>query len=254
MLPENDALRMARAPLSEFLRCACELKAGFLPGHNVQYQSLGFLMLSELVTRVTGQPTREFLAERIFKPLGMNDTWLGLPSKVAATGEIVVEPSLRERVAEIRIGPIRLSGASHWNSDYWLALGVPWGGIVSSPADLAKLAAHLLRIHGGGAGIISHATLDAMTTNQLERMPEIPEVHRRCYPWGYGWQLEWPAHPTTFGALLSPRAYGHWGATGTLVWIDPARDAFAVVLSTQPLELGRRRLAQFTSAVCAAIV
>ena len=93
-----------------------------------------------------------------------------------------------------------------------------------------------------------------MTSNQLARMPEVPEIHRRCFPWGYGWQLEWPTHPTTFGALLSPSAYGHWGATGTMVWIDPERDAFCVVLSTQPVELGRRRLTQFTSAVCAAII
>ncbi len=254
MLPDNDALRVARAPLTEFLARTCELKPDFLPGRNVQYQSLGFLMIAEVVQRVTGQTIREFLAERILSPLGMQNTWLGLPTINSANGETIVEPELRARVAELRIGPVRLSGASHWNGDYWLALGAPWGGLVSTPYDLGIFASHLLSIHGGDQGIITRATLDAMTSNQLERMPEVPEIHRRCFPWGYGWQLEWPTHPTTFGALLSPTAYGHWGATGTLVWIDPERDAFAVVLSTQPVELGRRRLTQFTSAVCAAIV
>lgn len=253
MLPDNEALRVARAPLSEFLQRACELKPDFLPGRNVQYQSLGLLLLAEVVRRVTGRPIADFLTERVFAPLGMDQTWLGLPMRHSPAGEMVVEPELRARVAEIRLGPVRLSGASHWNGDYWLGLGAPWGGLVSSPADLGKFAAHLLSIHGGERGIICPATLAAMSSNQLARMPEVPEVHRRCFPWGYGWQLEWPTHPTTFGALLSPSAYGHWGATGTLIWIDPQRDAFAVVLSTQPVELGRRRLSQFTSAVCAAI-
>ena len=254
MLPDNDALRVARAPLSEFLARVCELTPDFLPGRNVQYQSLGFLLLAEVLERVTGRSLPEFLAERIFAPLEMHDSWLGLPTQSSHGGEIVVEPALRARVAELRIGPIRLSGASHWNGDYWLALGAPWGGLLSTPSDLGKFAAHLLSIQRGKRGIITRATLDAMTSNQLARMPEVPEIHRRCFPWGYGWQLEWPTHPTTFGALLSPSAYGHWGATGTMVWIDPERDAFCVVLSTQPVELGRRRLTQFTSAVCAAII
>lgn len=253
LLPDNDALRVARAPLSEFLKRTCELKPDFRPGRNVQYQSLGYLLLAEVLARVTGRSAAKLLHERIFKPLEMCDTWLGLPAERGADGLPTVSPELRSRVAEIRLSQVRLSGASHWNSDYWLSLGVPWGGLVSTPADLGKLAAHLLTIHRGAPGIVHTATLEAMTANQLARMPDVPEAHRRCFPWGYGWRMEWPAHPTTFGALLSPQAYGHWGATGTLVWIDPVRDAFAVVLSTQPLELGRRRLAQFTSAVCAAI-
>jgi len=253
MLPDNDALRVARAPLSEFVARVCALQPDFVPGRNVQYQSLGFLMLAQVLERITGQALGAFLAERIFAPLGMTDSWLGLPGTVSADGELCVDPELRARVAEIRIGPIRLSGASHWNGDYWLGLGAPWGGLISSAADLGRFAGHLLAIHRGEAGIIARATLETMAANQLARMPEVPEIHRRCFPWGYGWQLEWPTHPTTFGALLSERAYGHWGATGTLVWIDPARDAFGVVLSTQPVELGRRLLTQFTSAVCAAI-
>jgi CubicO group peptidase (beta-lactamase class C family) len=109
-----------------------------------------------------------------------------------------------------------------------------------------------LGIHAGREGIVSPATLAAMTTNQLAQMPNVPDKHRRCFPWGYAWQLNWPTHDTAFGDLLSPAAYGHWGSTGTMVWLDPALGRFAVALTTQPLELGRRWLARFSNIVCAA--
>ncbi|MGE0535975.1 MAG: serine hydrolase domain-containing protein [Pirellulales bacterium] len=240
MLPDNARLRGAQAPLSEFLARACELKPDFLPGFDVQYQSLGYLMLGEVVRRVTGRGVGEMLAERVFAPLGMHNTSLGLDGGY-------------ERVPEIRVTGVQLSGASYWNEPYWRRLGVPWGGVFSDAVDLAKLCRHLLGIHRGHPGIVSRSTLTTMTANWFERMPDVPERHRRCFPWGLGWQLHWPAHATTFGDLLSAEAYGHWGSTGVMLWIDPALDAFAVALSTEPLELGRRWLARFTSTVCAAI-
>ena len=128
-------------------------------------------------------------------------------------------------------------------------------GTASTPmaGDLAKLCRHLLRIHNGAKGILSPATLEAMTTNQLSAYPDVPETNRRCTPWGLGWQLNWPHHARAFGDLLSPSAYGHWGATGTMVWIDPPRDCFAVVLTTQPLEDRHRRQARFTNTLCSAL-
>jgi CubicO group peptidase (beta-lactamase class C family) len=91
-----------------------------------------------------------------------------------------------------------------------------------------------------------------MTTNQLEHFPDLPEVRRRCQPWGFGWQLNWPAHSTTFGDFLSPRAYGHWGMVGTLVWIDPALDLFGIALTTEPLDRQRYH-SEFTNAVTGAV-
>jgi CubicO group peptidase (beta-lactamase class C family) len=132
-------------------------------------------------------------------------------------------------------------------------LGAPWGGLLSTAGDLARLCQHLLRIHAGEPGIISRPTLESMTANQLARLPNVPEPDRRCRPWGYGWRLNWPNDDDSFGNFLSPAAYGHWGATGTLLWIDPAIDAFAVVLTTQPLESGNRRQAKFSNCVTSAL-
>lgn len=47
--------------------------------------------------------------------------------------------------------------------------------------------------------------------------------------------MNWQDHWSGFCDLLSGEAYGHWGATGTLFWIDPETDAAAVILTTQPI-------------------
>jgi CubicO group peptidase (beta-lactamase class C family) len=102
--------------------------------------------------------------------------------------------------------------------------------------------------------ILSPATVRAMTTNQLEAMPLVPETDRRCKPWGLCWRLNWPAHSANFGDLLGPRTFGHWGATGTLCWIDPDAQAFCVLFTTQPQEPEGRFLARISNLVAAALV
>lgn len=238
MLPENSELRAAEAPLSEFFARTCKLRPAYPPGHDVQYQSSGYLVLGEIIRVVTGKTAGEFLRDRLFEPLGMRDTSLGLAADEA-------------RIPEIRIEGVMVPGAAVWNTSYWRRLAVPWGGVFSTAADLAKLCQHLRRIEQGEPGIVTRATLAAMTQNQFLQMPDIPERHRRCYPWGLGWQLNWPAHVTAFGDLLSDRAYGHWGATGSLVWIDDARDLYLVALTSQPLELGPRWLTRLSNLVIA---
>jgi CubicO group peptidase (beta-lactamase class C family) len=159
----------------------------------------------------------------------------------------------RERVAAIRTPPEQEADWG-WNSAYWLGLGVPWGGLVTTPADLSRFCLMLL---GGGAlggtRILSLATVRAMTCNQLAGLPAVPEVERRCRPWGLGWRLNWPGEQASFGDLLSPRAYGHWGATGTLCWLDPDTAAFCILFTTQPLEAEGRMLSRVSNLVAAAL-
>lgn len=250
MVPENAQLRAAEAPLSEFLDCTCRVTPDFPAGTAVQYQSMGFLLLGEVVHQVTGKRLGEYLRDWLFQPLSMDDTVLGMPpdwEKAAANG------AKQDRIAEVRLPPQPDGHSNCWNTAYWRRLGVPWGGLLASAGDLGRLCQHLLELHAGQEGVLSSAALHAMTVNQLTAMPDVPEADRRCHPWGLGWRLNWPAHASTFGDLLSPAAYGHWGATGTMLWIDPARDAFAVVLTTQPLDGDHGRMAHFSNAVCAAL-
>ncbi len=251
MLPNNRELRVANSPLSAFVAGACEVPLDFPPGRGVQYQSMGFALLGELIARVTGKTCAQFLQDEFFGPLKMMDTALGAPNSWFEGKSPKVE-----RMADVRIPEDQvLETTWNWNSRYWRQLGVPWGGLLTTPADLGRLSQMLLQ--GGvldGVRVLSPVTIAAATRNQLDGMREVPEEDRRCRPWGLGWRLNWPAHSANFGEFLSPRAYGHWGATGTSLWIDPERNAFGVFLTTQPQEPQGNYLARAANAMLSAFV
>ncbi len=243
MLPQNDALRAAHAPLTAFLDATIRLPLLFPPGTQVLYQSMGIAMLAEIVHQVAGRSLAEFLRAEVFEPLGMHDTTLGsVPEKQA-------------RIAAIRVSPEQQATDWNWNTPYWLGFGAPWGGLITSPADFARFCRMML---GGGqldgVRLLAPATVRAMTGNQLALMPLVPEDDRRCRPWGLGWRLNWQGHPDNFGDLLGPRTYGHWGATGTLCWLDPDADAYAILFTTQPLGTDRGYLARISNIVASALV
>lgn len=249
MLPNNGELRASHAPYSKFYEGVCRLKPGFPPGRKVQYQSMGFLVLAELIGRVSGMTCAQFLRKELFDPLGMRHTSLGAPEHWFAGPSPTVERIAEIRVLEKSDGPADWD----WNSRYWRSFGAPWGGLLTTPADLSRFASFMLaQGRADGRALLSRAVVDAATCNQLVAMPSMPENERRCEPWGLGWRLNWVGHSDTFGDLLGPRTYGHWGATGTLFWIDPDRDRFAIFLSTQPKDQSASLLIRLSNAIAAA--
>ena len=242
MLPDNDALRAAHAPLTAFVDAIVRLPLAFPPGTQVQYQSTGFAVLAEIVHQVDGRTLREFLRAEVFEPLAMHDTTLGW------------SPEKKGRIAAIRVSPEQQATDWNWNTPYWLGFGAPWGGLITSPGDFARFCRMML---GGGqldgVRLLAPATVRAMTGTQLAPMPLVPEDDRRCRPWGLGWRGHWQGHPDNFGDLLGPRTYGHWGSTGTLCWLDPDADAFAILFTTQPLGTERGYLARISNIVASAL-
>jgi CubicO group peptidase (beta-lactamase class C family) len=244
MLPNNRQLREANSPLSAFFDGTCAVTLDFPPGHGVQYQSMGFVLLAEIIRRVDGRTCSEFVQQEIFEPLGMRDSALGAPDGWFEGSEPRID-----RVADVRVPPEQESGDGwNWNSRYWRQFGAPWGGMLSSVNDCA-LFCHAMLSPGR---LLSRSGLRAATTNQLAVLPNVPEVDRRTRGWGLGWRLNWLSHSATFGDLLGSKVFGHWGATGTLCWIDPAHDRCCVILSTQPLDRGRNHLVRLSNAISAA--
>ncbi|QDV52087.1 serine hydrolase domain-containing protein [Gimesia fumaroli] len=250
MLPNNRELRSANAPLSEFVKQICQIAPDEPPGRMVQYQSSGIAILAEVIQRVTGQTCAEYLTQVLFEPLEMRDTSLGVPGEWS-TGN---QPKI-DRITEIRI-PEELNIEPHWgwNSPYWRGFGAPWGGLFTTPSDLANLVKMLQQ---GGRyrqqQIFSPRTLEEATRNQLNNIPGLSKSARQGKGWGLGWQIVTPANSDYYGDLLSPNAYGHGGATGTVLWIDPRLQASAIILTTQPQEPHGRFLARISNTIVATI-
>ena len=250
MPPNNWELRGKQAPVLEFVASTCEVKLDFPSGHNVQYQSMGFAILGEIIARVAGKSCSQFLKHEFFDPLEMNDTALGVPDFWFEGPNSQVD-----RIAEIRI-PTEQQDASdwNWNSRYWRQLGVPWGGLLTTPGDLGKFASMMLnRGQANSKSILSPASVLAATRNQLTAMKNMPEDQGRCKPWGLGWRLNWPGHSANFGDLLGPSTYGHWGATGTVLWIDPDTATLVVFFTTLPQESRGEQLARVCNRIAAAL-
>jgi CubicO group peptidase (beta-lactamase class C family) len=242
MLPHNDVLRASHVPFECFVEGICRQPLLFPPGTRVHYQSMGFAMLAEMVRRVEKTAFPEFLARNVFQPLGMSETSLGWRPETAA------------RIAAVQISDDAGKTDWHWNSPYWLGFGAPWGGLITTPSDLGRFCRMMLDEGSlGRTRILGSATVRAMTLDQLVGLPLVPEEDRRCRPWGLGWRMNWPGQSASFGDLLGPSAYGHWGATGTLFWIDPDADAFCVILTTRPQGEAGQFVARFSNCVVAAL-
>ena len=203
MLPEDQDLRKAHAPLAEFVERTCRTPLLFKPGSEVRYQSMGFLLAADIASRVTKESFPSFLNHHVFVPLAMRDTSLGLGGRaISQTLQCqVVHPSDWD-----------------WNSSYWRNLGAPWGGAHSTVSDLARFLEYFTH---PGQRILKSETAAAMIANQTEGL------NKR---WGFGWML----NNGQFGDGCSNATFGHSGSTGTLCWLDPKKDLSFVLLTTKP--------------------
>jgi CubicO group peptidase (beta-lactamase class C family) len=223
MVPSNARLRSEHRPFADFVTEICRTPLLFPAGTQVSYQSAGIAMLAEVVHQVTGSALPEFLRAEVFEPLGMVDTSLGWNLEK------------KNRIVPVHLSAEQTRSDWNWNSPYWLGFGAPWGGLITSPLDFSRFCLFMLgngRL--GDVRLLSSATVRSMTTSQFAGMPLMPEVDRRTRPWGLGWRLNGLGHDSNYGDLLGSRTYGHSGATGTLCWLDPDRDAFFILFTNEP--------------------
>jgi len=223
MIPENIAYRQRQAPLDEFIARIYTLDLLFESGTDISYQSTGIAILGEIVRQITDKPLPVFLDEEIFEPLGMNDSSLG-------NHRIDVD-----RVALIDVPDAQLGEPWNWNEAYWRGFGAPWGGMFATVADINSFTQKFL--HNGLLGetrIFQPETITSMITDQTSSMPHIKAEVREKQSWGLGWRLNNPSTSFSVNTPPSSRAFGHYGATGTMVWADPETGLSCAVFTTKP--------------------
>jgi len=201
------------------------------PGTRTEYSDLGAMTLGLVVEAASGRALDAFLEERVFGPLGMDDTGF-LP-----------DTTLLPRIAPTEVDTLwrgeHVHGTVHdENAD---AMGGVAGhaGLFSTAFDLAVFADLLLR--GGSAPACEPRTgvgvpCPRPRARPLELLePELLAAYTRRWDGASSRALGWdtPAGRSSAGDWLTGRAFGHTGFTGTSIWIDPELDLYVVLLTNR---------------------
>jgi CubicO group peptidase (beta-lactamase class C family) len=108
--------------------------------------------------------------------------------------------------------------------------GHPGAGMHGSLADVLALAREFLR-----PTLIAPETLDEMTSVQFPGLDGVLPDFGRFTPldWGLGVELKGTKQPHWSGTRTSPGTFGHFGGSGTFLWVDPDEDVACACLTTR---------------------
>ncbi len=184
------------------------------PGLRFVYSDINFILMGEIVHRLSGQMLSDYARDNIFRPLGMQDSMFQPPA------------SLKPRIAPTEIDPETgqpLRGVVHDDTSRYMGGVAGHAGLFTTAGDLAKFAQMML--NGGelnGVRLFQAATVEKFTR---PASPADQPILR-----GLGWDIDSP-YSSNRGELFPIGSYGHTGFTGTSVWIDPSSRTYVILLT-----------------------
>lgn len=184
------------------------------PGERFIYSDINFILLGEIVRKVSGKPLEEFALTEIFIPLGMKETMFQPP------------PELRSRIAPTEKDPATgapLRGVVHDTTTRFMRGVAGHAGLFTTAADLAKFAEMMLNLgQRKDVRLFSPLTVRKFTSPQTP--PDQPVLR------GLGFDMDSPFSGNR-GDLYPLGSYGHTGFTGTSLWMDPATGSYVALLA-----------------------
>jgi CubicO group peptidase (beta-lactamase class C family) len=186
---------------------------GTLPGNRFRYADINFILLGELVHRVTQTPLNKFCAEYIYAPLGMAET-VFLPQALSGT----IAPTA-DHNRTLKAGVVQDSNAQR--------LGGVAGhaGLFSTASDLSRFATMILnRGNHKGTQVFTERVITQMTSPYFYNNGRIIR--------GLGWDISSP-FSSPRGNYFSDMSFGHTGYSGSSIWIDPEQDLYVILLTVR---------------------
>lgn len=189
----------------------------FQPGERWTYSpGVGLDVVARIVEIVSGMEFDEFLKERIFEPLGMDNSYFNVPPEYASRRVNIVD---RDMSRFLDRPPTK----------YWSASG----GLTSTAEDYLRFEQMLL--NGGelfGNRLLSPRSVKMMSSNQIG--DKYKSFSRQQEGVGFGYTVSVTLDPITSNARRSAGAFGWGGAFGTRSWTDPEEELTAVLFLQQP--------------------
>src|SRR5215471_13140442 len=195
---------------AEAFRLANAEKLANPPGSTFIYSDINFIVLGELVQRLSGMTLNRYAETFIFAPLGMTNTRF-LPPQ---SWFLRIAPTQKDEKTGLM-----LRGLVHDPTARQMGGVAGHAGAFSTADDLAKFSQAMLN---GGAPVWSRLTVEKMTTPQ--QPPNLTVLR------GLGWDIDSP-YSSNRGELLPVGSFGHTGFTGTSVWIDPTTNTYIIILT-----------------------
>ena len=212
-----QASRSERLNWASLLERACAAPLQFPPGSRYSYSNSPFVVMAEIVRRLTGADHATYLRQAVLEPLGMRDTSF-LPPDSSRVVPVLDPPWSDEQT---RPG--------------WIGLQHPAGGLWSTAGDLVRFGQMLL--HDGELNdyrVLAPATLRAMSTLQTAGVPSTTGAGEFSAYYGLGFGKAGPDSERGPSAeFRSPAGFGHGGATGTYLWVEPEFDLVFVFLTNR---------------------
>lgn len=196
------------------IELACAEKPTDPPGRIFRYSDINFIVLGEVVQRVTGRRLNEVAAKEVFQPLRMNETGYLPPA------------SLVPRIAPTeKVGNKVLRGTVHDPTAQRMGGVAGHAGVFTTASDVARYLRMLLNEGElDGVHFLKPETVKLMTSVQS---PEAVPARR-----GLGWDID-SDYSRPRGSVFPLGSYGHTGFTGTCFWIDPFSKTFWAFLANR---------------------
>lgn len=212
----------------------------YAPETGWTYSCCNYIMLQQVIEKITGQTLQQFAHDNIFAPLNMRHTDYR-PTKALAA---LCAPTEKQADGNCLLGVVHdplactMMGGLSGNA-----------GLFSSAEDVATYCAAILnKGELNGKRILSPLAVKCMET-----------VPRSLAQFGHtpGWGISTP-YSSNSGDLLSAQTFGHTGYTGTSIVIDPTNDVAIILLTNcvHPVDKGNvvRLRALVANAVAGAIL
>jgi CubicO group peptidase (beta-lactamase class C family) len=173
------------------------------PGTRRIYSNVGFRLLGETVADAVGTVFGSWMGASVLAPLGMSAT--------------------------------RLGSRRGFEED-------PAAGAVSTLDDLERLARCLL---DRGAPVLGRGLFDEAASVQFQGLAGLVPGVGRFDPcdWGLGFELHDGKRPHWMGDRRSAAAFGHFGASGCFLWVDPEAELACAAVSDRAFDDGRWAMA-----------
>ena len=215
--------------LDSMIESLAKIPLEFSPGEAWNY-SVSTDVIGYLIGKISGKPFEQFLKERIFDPLGMNDTDFFVPADKAH--RLAACYSAEKGKMKLQDDP---TTSSFLAPPSFISGG---GGLCSTAADYLTFCRALLGGGElGGVRLIGPKTLALMTSNHLPDGRDLPEMSRSLFSeatyngigFGLGFSVTMKPAQTLIPGSAGEYSWG--GAATTSFWIDPAEELAAVFMT-----------------------